>query len=255
MDFIISACSDVGIKKSTNQDSLTVKSFQTSQGKMVFAVLCDGMGGLSKGELASAALVTAFTDWAFEELPSLCNNEIDDQVIQTEWESIISTQNERIMNYGKWNGTSLGTTIVAMLITDTRYYVINVGDSRAYEIADSVKQITKDQTLLAREIELGNMSAEQAEHSPQRNVLLQCVGASNQVFPEMFFGYTKTDAVYMLCSDGFRHEITPEEIYDAFEPNQMTDSAAMKTKTQYLIDLNKARFEQDNISVITVRTY
>lgn len=69
------------------------------------------------------------------------------------------------------------------------------------------------------------------------------------------FGDTKLNAVYMLCSDGFRHEISNEEIYNFLNPNVMVDADGMKCNMQSLIELNKQRQERDNISVITVRTF
>ena len=60
MNFIVAATTDIGLTKSTNQDSYNVRVFSTKQGKIVLAILCDGMGGLSKGEVASASLVNAF---------------------------------------------------------------------------------------------------------------------------------------------------------------------------------------------------
>ena len=71
----------------------------------------------------------------------------------------------------------------------------------------------------------------------------------------MFFGDTKLNAVYMLCSDGFRHEITKEEIYQYLNPSVMIDVNGMKQNMDALIDLNKQRQERDNISVISVRTF
>ena len=81
------------------------------------------------------------------------------------------------------------------------------------------------------------------------------VGASDDVYPDMFFGDTKLNATYMLCSDGFRHEITNEEIYNFLNPNVMVDADGMKHNMESLIELNKQRQERDNISVITIRTF
>ena len=142
-----------------------------------------------------------------------------------------------------------------MLITQNRYYVLNVGDSRAYEISDRVKQITADQTFVAREIALGNMTEEQAKHDERRNVLLQCVGASDEVYPDMFFGETHGNAVYMLCSDGFRHEISADEIFEKLNPDVLLDEYMMNVNAEGLIELNKARKERDNISVALTRTF
>ena len=255
MNFIVSARTDVGLTKTTNQDSLSMRVVNTPQGRMVFAVLCDGMGGLEKGEVASASLIRAFDNWFRNDLSVLCNAPLEDSVIGKQWNDLITEQNDTIKSYGARQGVRLGTTVVAMLLTQDRYYILNVGDSRAYEISDSVKQITNDQTFVAREVALGNMTEEQARVDDRRNVLLQCVGASDQVYPDMFFGETHGNAVYMLCSDGFRHEISSVEIFEKFNPGVLLDENVMNTHSEELIELNKARGERDNISVALVRTF
>lgn len=255
MNFIVSARTDIGLVKSTNQDSVSVRVVNTPQGRMVFAVLCDGMGGLDKGEVASASVIRAFDHWLRNELPSLSNAPIEDSVIKEQWNRIVTAQNQTIKAYGARQGVRLGTTVVAMLLTQNRYYILNVGDSRAYEIGVYVKQITKDQTFVAREVALGNMTEEQAEKDERRSVLLQCVGASDEVYPDMFFGETSCNAVYMLCSDGFRHEISADEIFEKLNPNVLFDEYMMNMHSEKLIELNKARMERDNISVALVRTF
>lgn len=255
MNFIISATTDVGIKKHTNQDSLSVKVINTNQGRMAFAILCDGMGGLQKGEVASAAVINAFNKWVMEYMPALCKGPIEDHVIREQWTGIITAMNKKIKGYGNYYQVQLGTTAVVMLITENRYYILNVGDSRAYEISDDIVQLTKDQTFIEREVSLGNMTREQAEKDSRRNVLLQCVGASPEVYPEMFFGETKKNAVYMLCSDGFRHVISPQEIYEGLNPNVLLNENDMKNNATRLIEIDKQRLENDNISVALVRTF
>lgn len=255
MNFIISANTDIGITKDTNQDSLTSMVINTPQGRMAFCVLCDGMGGLDKGEVASASVITAFRNWAVNELPQLCQQPLDDATIRNQWEAIVDHQNEAIKSYGARQGVRLGTTVVAMLLTQTRYYILNVGDSRAYELTSDIKQITNDQTFVAREVALGHMTLEEAKTDSRRSVLLQCVGASDEVYPDMFFGDVAPDAIYMLCSDGFRHEISAEEIYEKLQPGVLFDDYTMQQNTISLIELNKQRQERDNISVSLVRTF
>ena len=255
MNFIISASTDVGIAKSTNQDSLTAMVINTPLGRMAFCVLCDGMGGLEKGEVASASVITAFRNWAINDLPKLCNQPLEDATIRSQWDAIITSQNETIKTYGARQGVRLGTTAVVMLLTQTRYYILNVGDSRAYELTTYLRQITNDQTFVAREISMGHMTEEEAAHDSRRSVLLQCVGASDAVYPDMFFGDVHPNAVYLLCSDGFRHEITPEEIFEKLQPGVLFDEYGMQQNTISLIELNKQRQERDNISVALVRTF
>lgn len=255
MNFIISANTDVGIAKDTNQDSMSIMTINTCQGRMVFAILCDGMGGLAMGEVASATVVRAFRDWVLQELPRLCQAPLSDVDIRNQWDEIVNRQNKRIMNYGRDRGVRLGTTVVAMLLTQTRYYIMNVGDSRAYEFCGGMRQITMDHSLVAREVALGHLTPEQAEQDSRRNVLLQCVGASETVYPDMFFGDIRQDAVYMLCSDGFRHEISNQEIYHMLRPEVLLDEHIMRNNSSALIELNKQRQERDNISVALVRTF
>ena len=255
MNFVVSASTDVGNVKETNQDSITIKVINTNQGRMVFAALCDGMGGLDKGEVASASVIHAFNNWVTNSLPLLCNGPIEDGVIRQQWEDIIHNQNETIKLYGKRQGVRLGTTAVVILLTQSRYYILNVGDSRAYEITDTVNQLTTDQTFIAREIALGNMTEEEAMNDERKNVLLQCVGASDSVYPDMMFGEVKSNAIYMLCSDGFRHEITSDEIFEKLNPGVLFSEDVMSKNTEDLIELNKIRKERDNITVGLIRTF
>lgn len=255
MEYLISASTDIGNEKETNQDSLNVRIISFGQERIVFAVLCDGMGGLEKGEVASASLVNAFHKWSEARLPALYQKGITEAALRYEWTELIAQYNEKLKVYGKKCAVNLGTTLAALLLTNDRYFIVNVGDSRVYELYDGVKILTKDQTVVAREIELGNLTPQQAEQDPRRNVLLQCIGASDAVYPDFFTGTTKKDAVYMLCSDGFRHEISAEEIYQALCPAQMISAEKMKETELALINLNKQREERDNISVITIRTF
>lgn len=255
MDYIISAATDVGIAKDTNQDSFGVKTLETQLGKMAIAIICDGMGGLSKGEVASATVVDAFHKWILHKLPFLCETGITDNIIRKDWTEIIQTCNRRISSYGKNIGINLGTTLAVIMLTETRYYIVNIGDSRVYEIVDKVSLLTKDQTVVAKELEAGILTEEQAKNDPRRSILLQCIGASEVIEPDYFFGTPQKDAVYMLCSDGFRHEITEDEIFQYLNPSVMYDARQMKQNMDTLIDINKQRQEKDNISVVSIRTY
>ena len=254
MNFLVTGNTDVGLVKKTNQDSLSIKVINTKQGKMVLAVLCDGMGGLQKGEVASASLIYEFDRWCRQDFSVLTENRISNSEICKQWENIVKQMNNRIMNYGKENDVRLGTTVTAILLTQEYYYIMNVGDTRAYEISDKMIQLTNDHSLVAREVALGHLTPEEAEHDKRRNVLLRCVGATETAEPDMFFGKTKKNAVYMLCSDGFRHEISPYELYEAFKPEKMIDEKTMNEKSIELIELNKERKERDNISVILIKT-
>lgn len=254
MDFYISAVTDAGIKKSVNQDCVFAEQIDTPTGRVAFAVLCDGMGGHERGEVASAFLVTAFANWMYESLPKLASAPIEDHRIREEWTALISRQNAQIRQYGLQYGITVGSTVTALLLTQERYYILNIGDSRAYEIGAAVRQLTDDHTVAANEVRLGNMTPEQAESAPIKNVLTRCVGVAERVYPDMFFGTPQRNTVYMLCSDGFRHCVSAGEMHEFLFAKSSGDPWRMKTQAETLVEINKQRGETDNISVITIFT-
>lgn len=255
MDFIVSGLTDIGISKKTNQDSLTIKTARAGSGKVCFAVLCDGMGGLEKGEVASSNLIRAFEDWFFDRVPQMSKEGYEANIIFDEWNNIIQKMNVELKKYGAEKGIHLGTTIVSLLIAENKGYLVNVGDSRVYRIDGQLNQLTKDQTLVQREFEKGNLTYEEMARDPRRSVLLQCVGASEDIVPEFKYIDVNKDEVYLLCSDGFRHEISEEEIYSNFNPQALYSYEDMERNSRHLIEENKKREEKDNISVVLVRTY
>ncbi|MCM3694298.1 PP2C family protein-serine/threonine phosphatase [Neobacillus niacini] len=253
MEVLTAAYSDIGIKKATNQDSLCVKVADTSFGKVVLAVICDGMGGLSKGEVASASVVNAFSEWFEQELPvQLAHGDMDE--IKYRWDRIIKEQNQRIGEYGRRVRIQLGTTLTALLLIDSTFMLIgHVGDSRVYRLDQKLEVLTDDQTVVGREVRRGTLTPEQAKSDHRRNVLLQCIGASKLVEPQFLAGTPKRGDVYLLCSDGFRHMISEAEIYHAFSPASLRDEAIMEYKAKEMVELNKQRRETDNITLVLVK--
>lgn len=254
MEFYISATTDIGTRRKINQDSLFIRRLETRTGKMVLAVLCDGMGGLNFGELASASIIEAFTDWMYQDLTVLSQEPLEDHAVREQWSSLIAEQNRRIRTYGQRYHCMAGSTVTALLLTEQRYFLLNIGDSRAYEIAEQVTQLTEDHTVVANEVRLGNLTKEQAEHSSIQNVLTRCVGVQEEAWPDLFFGNVKKGSVYMLCSDGFRHRLTTEEMREHLLHAAQREFSQMKRQEEYLIELIKQRGETDNISVITIYT-
>lgn len=253
MQFIGSAVTDVGISKKTNQDSVCLKIAATKRhGQIAMIVLCDGMGGLEKGELASATVVREFSNWYERKLPNQLNS-FSLKSLSAEWAAMIKELNYRIGQYGKNLDGGLGTTVTAMLIVDDKYMICHVGDSRVYEIINSIIQLTEDQTFVAREVKRGAMTPEEAKIHPKRNMLLQCVGASRSVEPQIIQGRIKKNSVFMLCSDGFRHVLSEEEMYSKLNFSSLSDKSAMEQNSRYLIDLVKNRKEKDNITLAVLK--
>ena len=253
MKYLGSAVTDMGIMKKMNQDSVCVKIADTeAYGQIAMGVLCDGMGGLEKGELASATVIRIFEEWFDYQLPGKIMG-YTWEGMAAEWERMIKAANHKMLDYGKKNRVTLGTTVSAILIIEGKYMIAHVGDSRAYKINDSVEQLTEDQTFVAREVKRGNMLEEQARRDSRRNVLTQCVGASGTVKPDILHGCVEADSVYMLCSDGFWHELTTEEMYERFRTERIRNAEEMTQNSRCLIERVKQRNERDNISVALIK--
>lgn len=251
MHYTATADTDVGIKKQTNQDSILIKHGQCEKGEILLAVICDGMGGLKKGEVASATLVRKFSEWFDLELPFELKN-LDMNIIADKWSLLLKDLNLKIAEYGQQDGIRLGTTFTGVLFIDDQYLAVHVGDTRLYQLDSGLKQLTTDHTFVAREIRRGNLTVEQAKKDKRRNMLLQCVGASERIEPEILTG-TVQQGAYMLCSDGFRHEISESEIYESLNPVNLINKEAMHNNVKYLIEQVKKRNEKDNISVVLVK--
>ena len=250
--FVATADTDIGISKSTNQDSVLIKHASTDKGEALMAIICDGMGGLSKGELASATVIRAFAEWFDNELPYELEK-FDMQVIGGTWSLMLKELNAKILEYSKKNNLEgVGTTFTGILFIGDRFVIGHVGDTRIYHIGTNFVQLTTDQTFIAREISRGTITLEQAKTDKRRNLLLQCVGASKNVDPQIICGNTETGA-YMICSDGFRHEVSEQEIYESLNPINLMNKEAMHNNVRYLIEQVKARKEKDNISVILIK--
>lgn len=252
MRYCATADTDIGTTKSTNQDSALIKHAACQGNEVMMAIICDGMGGLAKGELASATVIRCFSEWFDKELPFELRT-LDFNVIGEKWALMLKNLNTKIIQYSQQNGiNSMGTTFSGILFAAGQYVIVHVGDSRIYHIGDTLSQLTEDQTFIAREIRRGTMTLEQAKTDNRRNLLLQCVGASAVVEPQILVGRVMP-GTYMLCSDGFRHEISEQEIFGAFHPSVLVNKDVMHQKAKGLIDVNKTRRERDNITVVLVK--
>ena len=250
MKYFLAAQTEVGLKKSCNQDSVILKRAKFKGKEVCLGIICDGMGGLSCGEFASKSIVEAFWDWflySYSKYESIW----DESRMREDIGRIISSENEGLLHYGKEHGIYLGTTVTAFLLAENRFFVWHVGDSRLYKISSSkIFKLTDDHTVIAKEIAEGRLTEKEAKKDPRRNVLLQCIGATSDVNPDMFCGEVEKGDILLLCSDGFRHEVSEKEILNML---LKCDNSKFNEKLRALIDLNLKRKELDNISVALVK--
>ncbi len=253
MNIRVGAYTNQGIVKKVNQDAFSFKVANTAKGQIAFAMVCDGMGGLEQGELASKEVILSFDEWFCIELPvAMSEGTAFQEHLYRQWKLRIKQIEQKMKAYGRRENIEMGTTLSGLLIIGNQYYICHVGDSRIYCIRDEVTLITTDHTLVAREVSLGRMTQESARRDARRNVLLQCVGTMNASKPEFLSGKIDKNTIFLMCSDGFTHELSEEEIKEAFLSKVLHKKEEVEETCKRLTHLAMERGEKDNITVIGV---
>ncbi|MCD7755958.1 MAG: serine/threonine-protein phosphatase [Firmicutes bacterium] len=243
---------DQGNFRPSNQDSCLLKIADTAQGTVCLAAVCDGMGGLEKGELASAEAIRALDEWFCTQLPALLAQGLPEQTLMEQWNRIIWQVNGRLRDFGERSALQLGTTVTAMLIAKGMLYLMQVGDCRAYLLTGlRADLLTQDQTMAFREFLAGHISAEQLRDDPRQSYLTQCVGVGMPE-PEFLMHVCPAEGSFLLCSDGFYHKLYLQELQELGALERISDIGA------YLGLLGQAcrqRGEKDNMTAVVVRCF
>lgn len=215
------ACSDAGIIKTINQDSLLIKHIRYQNKEAIIALVCDGVGGLEQGEVASASLVHAFENaW----IPSHLSQDI--QTMKITWKNFLKTWNEKIRK----QSTTMATTCSALLIVNETIWILHVGDSRIYNYSKTLQQLTTD-------------------HSKDHK-LYECIGYFPSIHPQIEMKSLKASN-YLICTDGLYRKLKESELIEGFE--QAKTKTQMKRQMQQWMQIVKQRQETDNMSAIWIR--
>ena len=268
MEYKVCICTDKGTVKEVNQDSAMVKVANTKDhGRVAIGVLCDGMGGLSSGEIASSKAVAAFEQWFVSGLPQAlspmnvtaklddCDSRGQDimQEVKRQWLLLAQDINEELLDYGAQNGLTLGSTVVSFLAIENEFIIMNIGDSRVYQFTNNRgDQLTHDQSVVQNMLDRGLITPEEALNSPQKSVLLQCLGASGNVYPQVVMGRIDEPTTILLCCDGLWRKTKANEFFEEFKPCMCPNEGVMKAKLGGLVETVKSRGETDNITGVLI---
>lgn len=253
MRFMYACQTDKGTARSGNQDSLIVKSVTCGQGPALLAAVCDGVGGLSRGEVASRRAAELLGEWAEYELPRLLETET--KSIRFRFRQQLREINREIFLDSRRNGISSGTTLTALVMWNYRFLLGHVGDSRAYAVTQTVRRLTEDDSWVAWEMAAGRMTAEEAKNHSRKNVILRCIGADEELEPRLAEGRIGESTVFLLCTDGFWHHIEDAELLRYFSPERADSQRQLGNALYYLFDQVKRRGENDNITAIAVKVF
>lgn len=238
----IYSSSDIGLKRSANQDAYIAGEFDNGA---AFAVVCDGMGGANAGSVASECAAKIISDYIISSYsPKMNSNSIENMlraaVDSANTEIVLKAQNDI-------NLKGMGTTVVAVLVCDNLAHIVHVGDSRAYLFtSDGLDQLTVDHSVVQNMIEKGEISESEAKSHPKKNIITRAVGAENTVFCDYNIAIKPENNILLVCTDGLTNFVSNEEISDVLS-NATPDEAAGR-----LIELANNAGGGDNITVVLI---
>ena len=254
MQFIEGYISEKGNVRKSNQDSLFVIKAVKGAETILFAGVCDGMGGYQFGEVASKECTCSMVNWFRNSLPELFSGRDAKwkERVYRQWEELIQQVNKRLVDFGKRTGSSPGTTISCLLFVGDEFMAANVGDSRCYAISDSVTQITRDQSMVADRVRKGLITQEEGKNANYRNILLQCVGVNDDVEPDYYFGKIEPEMSFVICSDGFWHLIEDADLIKRLQSRSIYNKMVLQQNLTELTNMAMERGERDNVSVVGI---
>jgi PPM family protein phosphatase len=251
---------DLGRTRDHNEDTFLVADLSTGNASLQPEVrshvigprgslfmVADGMGGAAAGELASAMAADLIyrhmsTHWAND-------GRLTADRFAFRMKEAVEQANEQLYSYAREHPEvrGMGTTVTAAGVFGNNLYLTQIGDSRAYLVRGSEAiQLTKDQSLMQRLVDAGELTEDEAEQSERRNIILQALGPDPRVKVDLTYQSIRRGDTLILCSDGLSGLVRREEF--AQLAGQHPDPQALCAA---LIDLANARGGPDNITVVT----
>ena len=237
------AKSDIGKVRDMNQDSYYISGEESN---LKLYILADGMGGYKGGEIASKLATASVKSY----IESNIDNIIKDRdeilkLIKSAMEYANMVVYERAKEDAQLEG--MGTTLEVCLIYNSRAYIAHIGDSRIFRIRKGmIRQLTQDHSYVQKLVKEGTITKEQAEHHPQKNMLMKALGCNAFVEPDvMVKGFLKDD-ILIMCSDGLSNMVEQQTIYEMASRN-------IEQATKDLVQLAKDRGGYDNITVVIIK--
>lgn len=237
MSEIISfAKSDVGLKRSNNEDAFVLKP------ELGLFVVADGMGGAASGEVASRI----FSDTALEVFSGVSKRSEADTVeaiqktFQLAHEKILFSSQQNPIHKG------MGCTAEVVAFYNNNYVIGHVGDSRTYLFRQGqLRQITRDHSLVQEQIDQGLISTLEARTHSLKHVILRAVGTNETLALDIIKGKSLPGDIFLLCSDGLTDMVEDDVIQQSLAPSLNLDK-----KVERLIDSAKSAGGYDNITVL-----
>lgn len=175
-----------------NEDSLVLLEAKTRRGTVLAAAVCDGIGGLSEGETASGYMAEMTAVWFHKELLPMAQAHKSHKCMYRSAVRLLYETDENLKEYGRKKKIRLGTTVTLLFIVHDRFYLMHVGDCRAYRVRKKMVLLTKDEG--------------KGRH------LFRCIGMGTWETPRWKYGKIRKNTGFLLCSDGFYRKLKEEEL-------------------------------------------
>ena len=237
------AKSDKGNVRETNEDYFYISN---SLDQIQLFLLADGMGGYNGGEIASQLAIQTAKNYIENNFKDIEKDK--DSIIQLLGSSM-EYANMVVYEKAKENPElqGMGTTLEICLIYNNKAYIGHVGDSRIYRVRKQIiRKLTQDHSYVQKLVKEGTITKEQAEHHPQKNMLMKALGCNAFVEPDvMVKGFLKDD-ILIMCSDGLSNMVDQQTIYEMASKN-------IEQATKDLVELANDRGGYDNVTVVIIK--
>lgn len=233
---------DRGRVRTHNEDSGGIYYNATQQ---LLAIIADGMGGHRAGDVASQ-MATEIIGEKWDEAIHFTSPELVEKWLM----NVLKEINQTILKKAqeKKGCQGMGTTVVISICTDEFVTIAHIGDSRCYMLDEhGFKQVTDDHSLVNELVRSGQISKDDAEHHPRKNVLLKALGTEENVLADIKTLEWEKGNKLLLCSDGLTNKVLDEELADYI--NQQKD---IQNIGQDLIQLANERGGEDNVSLVII---
>lgn len=231
---------DIGLVRETNQDAFSFGRFEDGN---CWAVVCDGMGGVSGGQVASSICVEKVSEAIKRGYRDNMNLSSAKNLLKT----AINAANSAVFKKAQENIElkGMGTTVVAVLVLGKLCVIAHVGDSRAYILNEDIKAITKDHSFVQLLVDTGKITEEEASVHPDRNVITRAVGIEHVVDVEFDVVDINDGDKLLICTDGLNGYVSDADILKVVNVNG--DSS-----TEKLVETANNAGGRDNVTVVII---
>lgn len=231
---------DVGLARRTNQDAYATGELP---GGVAWAVVCDGMGGVGGGNVASALAVKTIS----EQISSSYREGMSSNSVRTLLESAITAANMAVFDKSQQETdlAGMGTTVVVCVILDGKAHISHVGDSRAYVFSPlRIRQITRDHSYVQRLIEDGKLTEEEARTYPHRNIITRALGVEERLLVDYNEVTLAPEDAILICTDGLSGSVEEGEMLEVIRQSNVYECP------DRLVRLANEKGGADNVTVV-----